>query len=144
MEFSRASSQLLSRALCPRTFTGSAGAGSTCWPSSGLLCNRSWYAPFRWLTSATLLLSLLQVLVGNRTPCVSSPMQCVPSCVSGQLPADGGWITFQHVGNLVLGMSGFLQIVNLVSFFSGEVCVVHLCNFDWQVKRLGCYRISPY
>jgi hypothetical protein len=29
----------------PRTFSGSASAGSTCWPSSGLLCNRSWSAP---------------------------------------------------------------------------------------------------
>jgi len=36
---------------------------------------------------------------------------------------------------LVLLMSGFLQSVNLVSFFSGEVCVVHLCNFDWLVKK---------
>jgi prophage regulatory protein len=45
MDDSRASSQLVSRALSPRPFTGSSSAGSTCLPSSGLLCNRSWSAP---------------------------------------------------------------------------------------------------
>jgi hypothetical protein len=34
-----------------------------------------------------------------------------------------------------LRVSRLLQGVNLVSFFSGEVCVVHFCNFDWPVKK---------
>ena len=38
--YSRAGSQLLLRALSTRTFTGFAGAGSTCSPSVSLLCNR--------------------------------------------------------------------------------------------------------
>jgi len=63
--------------------------------------------------------------------------------VSGQFPADGGWTAFQHGSDFALCMSRLLQGVNLVSFFSGEVRVVHLCNFDWQVKRHGCYRIPP-
>ncbi len=27
------------------------------------------------------------------------------------------------------------QGINLISFFLGKVCVVHLCNFDWLVKK---------
>jgi hypothetical protein len=38
--YSRAGSQLLSRASRTRTFTGFAGAGPTCSPSVSLLCNR--------------------------------------------------------------------------------------------------------
>jgi hypothetical protein len=38
--YPRASSQLLSRAFRTWTFTGLAGAGSTCSPSVSLLCNR--------------------------------------------------------------------------------------------------------
>jgi hypothetical protein len=64
--------------------------------------------------------------------------------VAAQFPADGRSASFQHLGNLALLESCLLQGVNLISFFSGEMCVVHLCNFDWQVKRLGCYRIPPF
>jgi hypothetical protein len=58
-----------------------------------------------------------------------------PSTVTPQLSADGGLASFQHVRYLALLVSCLLQGVNLVSFFSGEVCVVHLCNFDWPVKK---------
>ena len=40
MGYSRASSQSLCRALSTWTFSGFAGAGSTCSPSYSLLCNR--------------------------------------------------------------------------------------------------------
>ena len=58
------------------------------------------------------------------------------STVAGQLSADGRFASFQHVGYLDLCVSYLLQGVNLVSFFSGEVCVVHFCNFDWLVKKV--------
>ena len=58
-----------------------------------------------------------------------------PSQITGQLPADGGFVSFQHVGYLAWLVSCPLQGVNLVSFFLGKVCVVHLCNFDWLVKK---------
>ena len=63
--------------------------------------------------------------------------------VTAQFSANSGGVALKHVGNLGWIVSSFLQGVYLVSFFSGEVCVVHLCNFDWRSKRLGCYRIPP-
>lgn len=45
--------------------------------------------------------------------------------------------------NHALRMARFLQSENLVSFFSGEVSVVYLCNFAWQVKRLGMLPHPP-
>jgi len=51
--------------------------------------------------------------------------------------------SFKHVGYLDLCVYSLLQGVNLVSFFSGEVCLVHLCNLDLPVKGYGCYRIPP-
>jgi hypothetical protein len=45
MGYSRASSQSLSRAFRIWSFAGFAGAGSTCLPSFGLLCNRELSAP---------------------------------------------------------------------------------------------------
>ena len=55
--------------------------------------------------------------------------------VARQLSADCGFASFQHFSYFVLLVSCLLQGVNLVSFFSGDVCVVHLCNFDWLVKK---------
>ncbi len=40
-----------------------------------------------------------------------------------------GRTSFEHLSYLALCMSCFLQGVNLVSFFSGEVCIVHLLQF---------------
>ena len=60
-----------------------------------------------------------------RLPGPITPSTTVP----GQFSANRRWASFQHVGNLALRMSCFLQGVNLVSFFSGEVCVVHLLQF---------------
>src|ERR1039457_3520511 len=45
MGYSRAGSLSLNRDFNPWTLSGSASADSTCWPSSGLLCNRSGSAP---------------------------------------------------------------------------------------------------
>ena len=63
--------------------------------------------------------------------------------VSWQLSTDGWFASLQQFSYLYLFVSCLLQGINLVSFFSGEVCVVHLCNFDWPVKGHRCYRISP-
>src|SRR5512139_3626633 len=57
------------------------------------------------------------------------------SRVAFQFPADGCFASLQHFRYLALLVSCSLQRVNLVSFFSGEVCVVHFCNFDWPVKK---------
>jgi hypothetical protein len=66
--------------------------------------------------------------------CLLGAITASPS-VSGQFTADGRGVSLEHDGYLALFVSRLLQGVNLVSFFSGEVCVVHLCNFDWLVKK---------
>ena len=64
MGYSRTGSLSLFRAITPQTFSGSASAGSTCWPSSGLFCNHGESTPLRpYLFLAYL--KLLLNLVGN-------------------------------------------------------------------------------
>ena len=67
MGYSRAGSLSLNRDFNPWTLSGFASAGSTCWPSSGLLCNRSGSAPSNScsFTCSIQLLKLRQSLVGN-------------------------------------------------------------------------------
>jgi len=60
-----------------------------------------------------------------------------------ELSADGGFSSCKHFGYLDLCVYCLFQGVNLVSFFSGEVCLVHLCNLDLPAKGYGCYRIPP-
>lgn len=57
------------------------------------------------------------------------------AAIAAELSAYGRRVTLQDAGNLALVESRLLQGVNLVSFFLGEVCVVHLRNFDWLVKK---------
>ena len=45
--------------------------------------------------------------------------------VSTKLKADGGGVSLHDAGNVALLMSGFEEDGNLVSFVSGEMCVVH-------------------
>jgi len=63
--------------------------------------------------------------------------------VSTKLAADGRRVSVHDAGNVALHMSGFEKDGSLVSFVSGEMCVVHLGNFDLAVEVLGCYCISP-
>ncbi len=76
----------------------------------------------------------------ERSPFTGKPMRLPGavaslSTVAAQLSADGRGMAFKQIGNLALRMPCLDQGVNLVSFFLGEVCVVHFCNFDWPVKK---------
>ena len=61
MGYSRASSQSLFRAFRTSALAGSAGAGSTCLPSSGLLSNRGWCAPLDYAVDRSLSRAWLQL-----------------------------------------------------------------------------------
>jgi len=54
--------------------------------------------------------------------------------VAPQFPTDRRLVAVQHLGNLVLLVTGLLQYVDLVSFLSGELRVrPHQCSFDFVV-----------
>lgn len=52
------------------------------------------------------------------------PIATFPA-VPAKLAADGGGVSVHDAGDVALLMSGFEKDGNLVSFVSGEMCVVH-------------------
>ena len=89
MGYSRANSQSLFRLLKPWTFAGSAGTGSTCWPSSGLLCNRRGLVPLLMrygVACAGPTFTSQPVLVDTRFRSSSSPRRFVRSCLPTRPP----------------------------------------------------------
>ncbi|WP_407897805.1 hypothetical protein [Ferrigenium sp. UT5] len=63
--------------------------------------------------------------------------------LASQLSIRLRFLAVEHPGDLALAMSGFLQGVNLVSFFSGEAGTDHQSNINWPVKRLRGDRSYP-
>ena len=87
MGYSRASSQLLTRASRTCTFTGSAGAGSTCSPSLSLLCNRRRWAPCY----------IVIVTFPERADSARRALRLVISAISNHRPGNaGGLVGHRH------------------------------------------------
>ena len=65
--------------------------------------------------------------------CLLGPVASQPS-VSSKLSADRGFVSSEYRSDLLLSMISFLQCIDLVSFFSGELRVrSHQCSFDFVV-----------
>src|SRR5258706_15395184 len=59
------------------------------------------------------------------------------SLASRELPADRGWMSTQLHGDCSLSQASLLERLYLISFISGEVCVIHFGQFDLAVKGFG-------
>lgn len=64
-----------------------------------------------------------------------------PPAIARKFSADRRFVPAYHFGNLAGLVTCFFQYVNLVSFFLGEMCVCHSCNFGVVVKGLVYYCI---
>ena len=60
------------------------------------------------------------------------PVAALPA-VAGKFAADGGRVTVEQTGNLALGVTGFAEDVNLVSFVLGQMRVVHWATSTWRL-----------
>ena len=63
--------------------------------------------------------------------------------ITNQLPADGGLVPIQQLGNLSLIVSGFHEYVNLISFSLAEVFVFHKQQRHARQEALNAIHPQP-
>src|ERR1017187_4974313 len=59
------------------------------------------------------------------------------SLATCELAADGRRMSTQLHRDCSLGQPGLLERLDLISFISGEVCVIHFGQFDLAVEEFG-------